>query len=59
MNDENTLETGDLVWHVDDLADGLSIPGLVTYVCGQDAMVLFADMSDKETHITKELKKVK
>ena len=51
------MQVGDLVWHVDDLADGVDTPGLVTFVCGDDVGVLFADNQHIEPHIKRELTK--
>ncbi len=46
------MKVGDLVWHIDDVKDGLNIPGLVMSVRSDhdDVRVRFNDRIFDETH---------
>ncbi len=45
------MKAGDLVWHIDDLKDGLSIPGLVMqHSPDSDVVVRFIDRTFDEYH---------
>ena len=50
------MKVGDLVWHRDDLKDGVAVPGLVT---GRDeydfVLVRFVDRNIEESHSLDEL----
>ena len=46
------MKVGDLVWHVQDVKDGLNIPGLVMSICSAqaDVHVRFNDRTFDEIH---------
>ena len=52
------MEVGDLVWHVDDISDGMTVPGLVVAFDAQYddyVVVRFTDKDVPEKHPVSEL----
>ena len=50
-----SVQVGDLVWHIEDLKDGLNVPGLIIYMMGDDVRVRFNDRTFDEVHIPQDL----
>ena len=55
------MKVGDLVWHVDDIKDDMSTPGIVTRILDDpfgfdEAVVMFIDREFEETHPQYELR---
>ena len=49
------MKVGDLVWHIDDLKDGITVPGLIIDMSMTEATVLFGDRTFNEYHTIDEL----
>jgi len=49
------MKVGDLVWHVDDLKEGITVPGLVIDMSTTEATVFFGDRTFNEYHTIDDL----
>jgi hypothetical protein len=49
------VKVGDLVWHIDDLKDGIAVPGLVIDMSMTEATVFFGDRTFNEYHTIDDL----
>ena len=58
------MKVGDLVWHIDDLKDGVVVPGLIVEIrlfsstiddAADEAVVLFGDRTFNEYHTIDDL----
>tara|TARA_Y100000310_G_C20245695_1_gene606705 strand:+ start:398 stop:595 length:198 start_codon:yes stop_codon:yes gene_type:complete len=49
------MKVGDLVWHVDDLKEGITVPGLVIDMSMTEATVFFGDRTFNEYHTIDDL----
>ena len=49
------MKLGDLVWHIDDLKDGLTVPGLIIEMGMTEATVFFGDRTFNEYHTIEDL----
>ena len=49
------MKLGDLVWHIDDLKDGVTVPGLIIEAGMTEATVFFGDRTWYEYHTIEDL----